>query len=111
MPESATLQIDKIKQITANGTELNYIELGEGSPLVFVHGSLGDLNTFSQQFKSFSEHYHVIAYSRRFYPPNKWGENDKIYSMSQHADDLAALITNLNLNKVHLVASSYGAYT
>ena len=110
MHEYTSVKTNTIKKISVNGTELNYLELGEGAPLVFVHGSLGDLNTFSQQFKSFSERYHIIAYSRRFHPPNQWGKNDKVYSMAQHVDDLASLITNLKLNKVHLVASSYGAY-
>lgn len=111
MNKITSMKIDAIKKIAVNGTELNYIESGKGTPLIFVHGSLGDFNTFNQQFKSFSEHYHIIAYSRRFHPPNKLSINDKIYSMAQQVEDLASLITNLNLPSVHIIASSYGAYT
>jgi non-heme chloroperoxidase len=110
MPEITSEKIKTIKTITANGTELNYLEAGDGEPLVFVHGSLGDLNTFGQQFTPFSERYHIIAYSRRFHPPNKSGKNYNVYSMDQHVEDLASFINNLSLGKVHLVASSYGAY-
>lgn len=34
-----------------------------------------------------------------------------MYSVALHTDDLAALIERLNLGRVHVVASSYGAYT
>jgi non-heme chloroperoxidase len=29
---------DEIKRISANGTELAYVELGKGDPIIFVHG-------------------------------------------------------------------------
>ena len=35
-----------IRRIEVNQTTLHYFECGKGEPLVFVHGSLGDLHTF-----------------------------------------------------------------
>jgi pimeloyl-ACP methyl ester carboxylesterase len=94
-----------------NGTELAYVEEGQGEPLIFVHGSLGDSRTWHFQMKPFAKHYRTIAYSRRYHHPNKWSGDRSDYSMTLHAEDLAALIRKLDLRQVYLVGSSYGAYT
>jgi hypothetical protein len=60
----------KIHAVEINNTTLHYLECGEGEPLVFVHGALGDLHTFQPQLQTFATSFRVIAYSRRFSPPN-----------------------------------------
>src|SRR5438128_1923332 len=98
------------KKIEVNGTELHYIEQGEGDPLVFVHGGLGDFRTWGPQLEPFSERYHVVSYSRRSHYPNPWDEELSSYSMDTHVADLAGLIEGLKLGGVHIVANSYGGY-
>jgi len=99
------------KKILINGVELNYIEQGKGDPVVFVHGSLEDFHTWGLQIEPFSEHYHVIAYSRRYHYPNAWVGDGTDYSATLHAEDLAALIKRIGLGSAHVVGHSYGAYT
>ena len=99
------------KRIQVNGAELNYIDVGTGDPVVFVHGSLGDFMTFSSQFDAFSRYFRVISYSRRFHPPNPSVPGDSVYSPSVHAEDLAAMIQALGFQNAHVVGLSYGAYT
>jgi non-heme chloroperoxidase len=95
--------------IEVNGAQLEYVEMGVGDPLVFVHGSLGDLRIWRRQVKLFSARYRVIAYSRRYHHPNAApGEGDPEYTAALHADDLARLINALNLGPAHLVTSSFG---
>ena len=60
----------EIRTADVNGTTIHYFEHGEGEPLVFVHGTLGDLHAFSAQIEEFAKEFRVIAYSRRFHPPN-----------------------------------------
>jgi len=98
------------KKIFVNGVELNYIEQGKGEPVVFVHGSLGDFRAWDFQMEPFSKRYHAIAYSQRYHYPNAWMGTVSDYSAILHAEDLAALITALKLEAVHVVALSYGAY-
>ena len=99
-----------IRRIEVNETTLHYFECGQGEPLVFVHGAFGDLQTFRQQVEAFAKSYRVIAYSRRFSPPNDpAGETDRS-PLSTHVADLRALLTVLKATPAHLVASSYGAY-
>jgi pimeloyl-ACP methyl ester carboxylesterase len=110
-PPAATPIALVARVLTVNGTQLHYIEAGSGDPLIFVHGSLGSLDSWRAQIDTFARHYRVISYSRRFHPPNRPIADDQGYALERHADDLARLIEGLRLERVHLVASSYGAYT
>lgn len=96
--------------IEANDTNFQYTEHGRGTPLVFVHGSVSDHRTWNAQIELFAQRYRVIAYSRRYHYPNSWIGDGSNYTVSQHAEDLSALIRELQLGRVHLIGSSYGAY-
>jgi len=94
-----------------NGVVLHFVEKGQGPTVVFVHGSLGDYTYWNDQRDAFAAaHYHVVAYSRRYNPPNT---NPAVagYSAVVDSDDLAALIKRLQLGKVYIVGHSYGALT
>jgi pimeloyl-ACP methyl ester carboxylesterase len=93
-----------------DGIRLHYMEQGSGTPVVFVHGSLSDGGYWAEQMGPFAEHYHVIAYSRRYNYPNE-NPSRPGYSAITDADDLAGLITVLHLGKVVVVGHSYGALT
>lgn len=97
--------------ITFNNSTFEYIEKGSGAPVVFVHGSINDYRIWKDQMEPFAKQYRAIAYSRRYHYPNEWKGNGSDYSIGLHAQDLAAFIKALNLGRVHLVGSSFGAYT
>src|SRR5437870_1808800 len=96
--------------VRVRGTDLRFVERGTGLPVVFVHGSLGTLESWGPQIDAFATRFRVIAYSRRYHWPNAAQPDGQEYSLSLHADDLIGLIEALGLERVHLVASSYGAY-
>ncbi len=98
------------KFIRVNGADFAYQEAGDGPPLVFVHGSLRSSADFQGQVPFFASRYRVIAYSRRFHPPNEIDSSGRTYAAERHAEDLAALPGALDAGKAHLVGSSYGAY-
>ncbi|MBI4547889.1 MAG: alpha/beta hydrolase [Ignavibacteriae bacterium] len=98
------------KKIRVNGVILNYIERGKGTPVVFVHGTLGDYRTWDGQLEAFSKNYRVISLSRRYHYPNKWTKDSTDFSVNIHARDLAAFIKALKLPPVHLIGHSYGAF-
>lgn len=97
--------------IAVQGTELEYTEQGQGDPVVFVHGTLGDLRSWQPQIDAFAQHHHVVSYSRRYHHPNSCRDDGNKYSAAVHAADLAALVAALGLRSAHVVGSSYGAYT
>ena len=100
----------EIQVLEINITTLHYLECGKGEPLVFVHGGLGDLHTFQPQVQTFATSFRVIAYSRRFSPPNAPPREADVNPLSTHVADLRALITQLKAAPAHFVGNSYGAY-
>lgn len=95
-----------------NGTRLAYRLSGDsGAPVVFVHGSLGDLRSWARQELAFAQYFRVLVYSRRYHPPNPRVEDHQAYSPKVHAEDLAALLLTLDIAPAHIVGSDYGAYT
>ena len=97
--------------VHVNDVDLSYIELGQGDPIVLVHGSLNDYRSWRGQLESFSASHRTVAYSRRFHWPNAKPAEGDVVSASQNAADLAALIERLGLAPAHVVGSSYGAMT
>ena len=84
--------------VDVNDARLEYTDVGQGEPLVFVHGSLEDLRIWRRQVELFSAHFRVVAYSRRYHHPNAApGVDDPAYTASLHAADLADLIEKLDL--------------
>ena len=78
--------------IETNGAILEYIEKGQGNPVVFVHGSLNDLRSWSLQMGPFSKQYRAIAYSRRYHYPYSGSCERSDYSVEIHADGKAVMI-------------------
>ncbi|MEO5907091.1 MAG: alpha/beta hydrolase [Saprospiraceae bacterium] len=104
--------VPEVKSIFINGDSINYIDIGKGDPVVFVHGTLGDYRAWEAQMDTFAKNHRVIAYSRRFAYPNRQIINDSAdYTVIPHAKDLAEFIKTLNLEPIHLVGHSYGAFT
>ncbi len=100
----------KLKTLDVNDYSFNYIDIGEGEPVVFVHGTVGDYRTWEAQMEAFAEIHRVIAYSRRFAYPNEQVVDDSAdYSVTAHAKDLSQFLKALNIGPVHLVGHSYGA--
>lgn len=101
---------NKAKKIAINGAELSYIDQGSGIPVVLVHGSLNDLRTWAPQMGPFSRCYRTIAISRRYHYPNDLDDSGWDYSAINHAEDLETFIEELEIEPVHIVGHSYGAY-
>jgi len=109
---SITAATVSLRSARVNGTMLAYRLVGDsGTPVVFVHGSLGDFGDWDAQVAAFARRHRVLVYSRRYHPPNPPLNDDQTYSPMLHAEDLAALLLQLDLAPAHIVGSSYGAYT
>lgn len=78
--------------------------------MVLVHGSLSDMRTWEDQIEALASRYRVIAYSRRYCPPNPLLEPGGRDPMEPHVDDLLALIRALDAGPAHLVGDSWGAF-
>jgi pimeloyl-ACP methyl ester carboxylesterase len=102
----------EMKSVFINGDSLHYIDIGQGDPVIFVHGTLDDYRLWYMQMDTFAKGHRVNAYNRRYAYPNRQVTNDSAdYSPAIHAKDLAEFIKTLDLGPVHLAGHSYGAYT
>jgi non-heme chloroperoxidase len=102
---------DDIKRISADGTELAYVEAGEGDPIIFVHGGLQDYRMWLAHLPKFAGRYRAIAYSRRNNFPNDTSPDGMPDGAADaHGEDLAAFVRALGLSKVRIVAHSSGAH-
>src|SRR6266581_8052217 len=102
---------DEIKRVSANGTDFAYVELGQGEPVIFVHGGLQDYRMWIEHLPKFAVRYRAIAYSRRNNFPNEVSpEGMPDGAADAHGEDLAAFVRALSLSKVRVVAHSSGAH-
>jgi pimeloyl-ACP methyl ester carboxylesterase len=100
---------DDRRQISVRGTELAYVESGQGEPIVLIHGAVADLRAWDGLRPLLAKRYRVVAYSRRFHAPNRApADGDPASTHQLHAEDLVALIHELKLGAVHLVGHSQG---
>lgn len=89
-------------------SSLAYRERGDGPPVVLVHGFPFSSALWEPQLVGLSDRFRVIAPDLRGF-----GESDLAdgpYGMDVHADDLAALLDALGLERVVLGGLSMGGY-
>ncbi|HYX38799.1 MAG TPA: alpha/beta hydrolase [Oligoflexus sp.] len=90
-----------------NGTEIFYKDWGQGQPIVFSHGWPLSSDAWDGQMLYFGQKgFRVIAHDRRGHGRSTATWNDN--TMDQFADDLSALISELDLDSVILVGHSTG---
>lgn len=87
-------------------TKLYCEEMGEGHPLVLLHGGLLDSRMWDPQFAVLAEHYRVIRYDARNH-----GKSDGAPGTFGHYQDLAKLLEQLNIEKTAVMGLSLGART
>jgi pimeloyl-ACP methyl ester carboxylesterase len=105
------LQLPLLRVVVDDGIEIHYAEAGEGPPLVFVHGGMGDWQAWDPQWADFTARYRCITYSRRFSSPNRNALSSTDHSVRAEARDLELLLERWNAAPAFVVGTSYGAYT
>ena len=98
--------------ITAlDGVRLYYEEVGQGTPVVFLHEYAGDWRSWEAQVRHFSRVHRCVTYSQRGYPPSDIPKDGARYSQDIARDDVLALMDSLKIDRAHVVGHSMGAYT
>ena len=86
--------------------QLNFIEQGQGQPMVLLHGNGEDSSYFVHQIAHFSKSYRVIAIDTRGHGQSPRGE--KPFAIKQFAKDLKDFLDAINIAKVVILGFSDG---
>ncbi|HWJ96829.1 MAG TPA: alpha/beta fold hydrolase, partial [Acidimicrobiales bacterium] len=94
---------------TPDGGTVHAIEQGAGRPLVLLHGITLRADVWAPQFHQLTDRYRVIAVDLRGHGTSKAG--DAGFGVARLGDDLATLLTELDLHDAVLVGHSMGGMT
>jgi pimeloyl-ACP methyl ester carboxylesterase len=94
------------KYAKVNGINLYYETHGSGRPLVLLHGGLMSSETFGPVLPQLSERHQVIAPDLQGH--GRTADIDRPLDVRLMADDIAALIDHLELDKPDVVGYSLG---
>lgn len=97
-----------MEQLDVDGLQIAYERVGDGPPLVLLHGYVGDgRTTWRRQIEGLSDEFTVVAWDapgagRSSDPPESFG-------MADYADCLAGFVQGLGLSqRPHVVGLSFG---
>jgi pimeloyl-ACP methyl ester carboxylesterase len=99
-----------MKTLTVNGFDMAYLEIGQGKPLLCVHGSLNDFRAWAPVLKPLSTERRLIAPSLRHYFPDSCAGTEATFTMAQHVADVIAFIEALDAGPVDLIGHSRGGH-
>jgi 3-oxoadipate enol-lactonase len=92
---------------TVNGLSLHFERAGSGPPLLFISGTGGDLRNKPNVFDGpLAKSFDLLAYDQR-----GLGQSDKpdvAYSMTDYADDAAALMADRGWDEALVIGVSFG---
>ncbi len=99
-----------MQTLHVNGYDMAYLDVGNGPPLVCVHGSLCDFRIWSAVLGPLTQKHRVIAVSLRHFFPERWDGIGDSYSIAQHVDDMIAFTEKLDAGPVDLMGHSRGGH-
>jgi 2-succinyl-6-hydroxy-2,4-cyclohexadiene-1-carboxylate synthase len=94
--------------IAVNGIRLNVERVGEGPPLVLLHGFTGSTATWAPHLDAFSGHFSVIAVDLPGHGASDAPADPARYGMEQCVSDLLALFDRLEIARASLLGYSMG---
>jgi pimeloyl-ACP methyl ester carboxylesterase len=89
-----------------NGIKLYYEIHGAGRPLVLLHGGLGAIEMFGPNLPALAKGRQVIAVDLQGH--GRTADIDRPFSVDLMADDIAALIKHLRLERADIMGYSFG---
>lgn len=93
-----------------NGINMYYEIHGSGKPLVLIHGGGSTIESnYATTLPMFAKTYQVIAVELQAH--GRTSDRDAPESFTQDADDVAALLNNLQITKAHILGFSNGGTT
>ena len=97
--------------VTPDNVKLYYEEVGQGTPILFVHEFASDHRGWEPQLREFGKRHRCIAYSARGYTPSDVPDDPNVYSYQHVMRDAVAVLDHSQIDRAHLIGLSMGGYT
>ncbi len=95
-------------EAVVNGISIHYEEHGAGEPLILAHGHSTSLEMWEHQVEPFSAKYRLVIYDMRGHGRSEAPEDLASYTMDVYAQDQAALMDHLGIDKAYVGGLSMG---
>ncbi len=105
-PLLALSEMPKPRMIEAAGATFPLVTAGEGEPVLFVHGAVGDYRKWDGLWKDIADGHRFMAVTQRWFGTTSWPA-DKAFSRDVQDGDLVAILQALG-EPVNLVGLSNG---
>lgn len=92
----------------SDGTKIHYVTLGEGEPVLFVHGFPDFWYSWRHQMATLAPHFRTVAIDTRGYNLSDRPEGVDEYRMEKLLADIEAVIDDLGVEQVNLVGHDWG---
>ncbi len=99
------------KNIDVDGIATNYIEAGEGAPLILLHGSGPGVTAYANWrgvIPEFSQHFHCYAPDTLGFGYTDFPADISHFQMDRWVAHLIGFMDALGIDKAHLIGNSYG---
>jgi 2-hydroxymuconate-semialdehyde hydrolase len=98
------------RSITTDGITTNYHDVGEGPPVLLIHGSGPGVSAFANWRLTFRD----LATSFRLLAPDMLGFGytdraaDGVYTSERWLDQLVGFLDAMDVDRVHVIGNSFG---
>jgi pimeloyl-ACP methyl ester carboxylesterase len=96
------------KTVKINNTDMSFYDLGEGKPIVLIHGFAGSKQYWSKVLVELSQNCRVIAVDLPGHGDSLMGSEN--YSIEDMAKSIKQLLERLELDQVTMFGHSLGGY-
>jgi 3-oxoadipate enol-lactonase len=100
-----TIQTIRVK----SGSTLGYVDVGQGLPIILIHGLFLDHTAFEEQIKAFESRYRIIAIDIHGHGASS--ELDRSMSLDEMAEDFFDLVQQLGIQQAIWGGVSLGGMT
>lgn len=87
-----------------------YSDVGSGTPVLFLHGALGDRRTWAPHGGILSGRFRCLSVTQRYFGDAPWRPDGPPFGVATHARDLVTFVEALGIGPVALVAWSYAGH-
>jgi pimeloyl-ACP methyl ester carboxylesterase len=108
---SAWLDIDwseHLRWARVHGTAVNYVDMGAGDPLVFIHGLSGSWQNWLENMPAFAERHRVIALDLPGFGCSEMPREP--ITINGYAAYVDALLDQLGIDRAFVVGNSMGGF-